>query len=114
MSLSSPFSFHEMSLLLLFSRSTAPEIDNSSARQRRVNPYFRLVGHLGLAALHEAHVLAVDEHVHVAADVVLIVEHALPNGGIVATEHHEDLADRHPHVSWQPCFDDFLVARIST
>src|ERR1700722_9038731 len=98
----------------LYSRSTALKIDMSPARQRGINPHFGVIRNLGQTALCEAHVLAVDEYVNVAADVVLIVEHTLADCGIVAAQGHECLADRHPHVGRQPHLDNLSVAGKST
>src|SRR3984957_6325716 len=98
----------------LYSRSTALKIDISPARQRGINPHFGVMRNLGQAALCEAHVLAVDEYVDVPADIVLIVEHALADCGIVAAQGHERFADRHPHLGRQPHLDNLVVAGKST
>src|SRR5579862_8371683 len=83
---------------------------NSPTRKRGINPHFGIIRNLGQAALRKTHVLAVDEYVDVAADIVLIVEHPLPDSRIVAPEHQERLAHRHWQVDRNLHLDYFFVA----
>lgn len=105
-----------LNLFSSYSRSPTRRIDimrrekRSSAGERGVNPDLGIVRDLGCAALHEAHVFTVDEYVDVAADIVLIVEDALADTGVIVTEHHERLANRGAHVGWQPQLDDSVIA----
>jgi hypothetical protein len=85
-----------------------------ATRDGWINPHLGIISYLGCATIREADVLAVDEYVDVTADIVLLVEHALPNTRIIAAEHHDRLADCHAHVEWQAYLDDFVVAGPST